>query len=125
MTTRGKKYKYDDYNNGDRVIFVGGKFKGFSGTYCGKYGKVMCSILVDGETKSRNVWLSSVTKAPNKEHDMAHEQQNDDTADTPNKKEMKEKKKDEMEKLIMKIENMKVQLDVIRSTLQQLVDEEE
>jgi hypothetical protein len=45
----------------NRVYIHGGKYKGRFGTYIGKYGKVMCTIKIDGDPVQRNLWLTSIT----------------------------------------------------------------
>ena len=45
------------YNNGDMVVIVNGKYKGLNATYMHKYGKVMCTVAIDGV--HCNIWLSS------------------------------------------------------------------
>jgi hypothetical protein len=52
----------NSYKKGDRVRIVAGKYKknGY-GIYLGKYGTVMCSIEVQGDSRShRNIWLTSI-----------------------------------------------------------------
>ena len=49
------------YTKGDKVNIVGGSYKGKTGVYQDIYGKVMCTVLIDGPIKySRNIWLTSI-----------------------------------------------------------------
>ena len=58
VTITGMTTEHDN-----RVYIHAGKYKGRYGTYMGQYGKVMCSIRIDGDTAlHRNLWLSSVTR---------------------------------------------------------------
>jgi hypothetical protein len=57
-----------DYHKGQRVRIISGNYKKYGyGSYIGPYGKVMCSVKVEGDTReSRNIWRSSI-KAINEE----------------------------------------------------------
>ena len=59
-TQRSKKKTFD---NGDQVDIIVGKYKGLSAKYLGKYGKVMCSVSIDGDNKDfRQVWLTLIKR---------------------------------------------------------------
>ena len=46
----------------NRVYIVAGKYKGCYGTYVGRYGKVMCSVRINGDAlPHRNLWMSLIT----------------------------------------------------------------
>ena len=46
---------------GDRLIVVRGKYRGQYATYIGKYGIVMCSVKLDGDTIEKHLRLTSVS----------------------------------------------------------------
>lgn len=52
------------YSIGDTVHVTGGTYSGRSATYLGKYGRVMCTVKIEGDTRSqRNIWLTSIKPA--------------------------------------------------------------
>jgi hypothetical protein len=68
-----------------RVYIHGGKYKGRFGTYMGKYGKVMCSIKIDGDTvQQRNLWMTSITRVQQQEDrtNQCNATRTDDNNDT-------------------------------------------
>ena len=49
------------YASGEQVIGVAGKYKGNTATYLSDYGKVMCSVHINGHiNQRRNIWLTSI-----------------------------------------------------------------
>ena len=49
------------YASGDQVLVVAGKYKGNTATYLSVYGKVMCSVHINGRiNERRNIWLTSI-----------------------------------------------------------------
>ena len=49
------------YASGDQVLVVAGKYKGNTATYLSVYGKVMCSVHINGNINGRrNIWLTSI-----------------------------------------------------------------
>jgi hypothetical protein len=66
------------YNNGERVFIKGGSYKGRYAIYLGRYGRVMCSVKVEGDTATqRNIWLTSITSINNNANDTATEDDED------------------------------------------------
>ena len=87
--------------------------------YLRKYGKVMCSVAIDGV--QYNIWLLSI---------KPHE---DDTklnvsVETDNQEKRtaaSARRKEDVKKLQQSIQNMKVQLDLMQSTLNSLILDDE
>jgi hypothetical protein len=63
------------FTKGQRVRIVAGTYQKFGfGTFIGTYGKVMCSVMVDGDTRQqRNIWLSSIRPLSAKESTVEEE----------------------------------------------------
>jgi hypothetical protein len=57
------------YKHGDEVNITGGTYKGRSAMFLGKYGKVMCSVKIEGDTRPhRNIWLTSISPISGRRH---------------------------------------------------------
>ena len=105
------------YNNGDRVDIVHGKYKGKKAMYLHKYGKVMCSVSIDGV--HRNIWLSSIE--PHEDDDQPKKKKKMSVEDHEKRTEASTRRKEEVKKLQKSIEDMKQQLDLMQSTLNSLL----
>ena len=102
----------NEYDNGDMVDIVNGKYKGMKATYLHKYGTVMCTVAINGVP--RNIWLSSITA---RKHDDKKPKvsERDDSGKTGTRR------KEDMKKLQRSIEDMKVQLDLMQASLDSLM----
>ena len=105
---------HSKYNNGDRVDIVQGKYKGLSARYLHKYGKVMCTVAIDGVP--RNIWLSSIKpREVSVETDKSEKRTGEASA----------RKKEDVKKLQQSIQDMKLQLDLMQSALNSLILDDE
>ena len=93
----------------NRVYIVAGKYKGRYGTYLGRYGKVMCSVRIDGDAlPHRNLWMSSITRL------KAQEDNEDDKEITITKREMLE--------ILQTISEMKQKIETLEKRLQSVLN---
>ena len=116
------------YNNGERVDIISGKYKGLSATYLGKYGKVMCSIAIDGDNKDfRHIWLTSIERRKEDEKEGVNTEDSKGTTDN-NHSNANKGKQEERQKAIVKVMEsvyeIQQQLDTILMQLHGLLDDE-
>ena len=94
---------------GDRLIVVRGKYRGQHATYIGKYGTVMCSVKLDGDTTTeKHLRLTSVSLVTN------NSQYCNSTSTTERDKEVR------LMKVKAKITAMKAELEVLEDLLNEL-----
>jgi hypothetical protein len=119
----------------DRVYIHGGKYKGRFGTYMGKYGKVMCSIKIDGDSVSqRNLWLTSITRIQRdgtaeqerwndstERHSTSTKRGNDKTIEITDNDRLLNITKGEMLEVLDTIADMKSKIDALELKLRRLV----
>ena len=123
MTTRGKK---QHYSNGERVDIIHGKYKGLSATYLCKYGKVMCSISIDGDNKDfRHVWLTSIERKGEVEDEDEHttDAKANDNKNSQENEDGKEEKKKEVMKIMESVYDIRQKLDIILVQLHGLMND--
>ena len=101
------------YNNGDTVNIVNGKYKGMKGIYMHKYGKVMCSVAIDGV--HCNICLTLIKQHGNK----PKKQKGSVWTDASETKKGGTRRKKDIKKQQRSIEAM--QLDLIQATLKSLM----
>ena len=100
----------------NRVYIHAGKYKGRYGTYMGKYGKVMCSIRIDGDTVlQRNLWLTSITRIEgSNDNGKAKKKTTSDNDDVT-------VSRGELLEILETIEDMKEKIELLETKLQVLV----
>ena len=101
-----------NYNNGDTVDIVNGKYKGMKATYLHKYGKVMCTVGIDGV--QRNIWLLLIMPRKHEKHDNKARKVSK-TADKSERK-TNTRRKEDIKKLQQSIEDIKLQLELMQAT---------
>jgi hypothetical protein len=108
------------FQPGDAIKVIGGKYKGSSGTYVCKRGRVMCTVNIAGDNKQRNIWLASICHEPSATPAHVPSATPTETEDDSTVKVNKQ----QLEHLLNEVVVMKEQLGIIERQLRHLLQDD-